>query len=249
MRVAIIGAGLGGLCVAQGLRQAGIEVAVYERDWSAAARAQGYRLSIDARGDEALRACLPERLFKLYEATCGQPSLGGALVVTDGEVLTQAGSMQFSQDASGRPAHGVAAPGRAVDRLILRETLLAGLVDSLRFGKEFRRYEEHGTEVEVHFADGTAVTADLLVAADGVGSRVRQQLLPEVSLVDTGTRWLGGRTLLDERLRAQLPDSVEDRAVWVRDSGKLWFLAPVFFEQPPNDAARGLWPGRQCTDY
>src|SRR2546421_12932729 len=31
-RVLVIGAGLGGLCLAQGLRQAGVDVAVYERD-------------------------------------------------------------------------------------------------------------------------------------------------------------------------------------------------------------------------
>ena len=32
LRVLVIGAGLGGLCLAQGLRKAGVDVAVYERD-------------------------------------------------------------------------------------------------------------------------------------------------------------------------------------------------------------------------
>src|SRR5215467_557408 len=47
-RIAIVGAGLAGLCLAQGLRQAGLNAAVFERDASAASRAQGYRISIDS---------------------------------------------------------------------------------------------------------------------------------------------------------------------------------------------------------
>ncbi len=38
LRVLVIGGGLGGLCLAQGLRKAGISVAVYERDSEPSAR-------------------------------------------------------------------------------------------------------------------------------------------------------------------------------------------------------------------
>ena len=41
--VVIIGAGLGGLCLAQGLRTAGIPVQVYERDARPGSRWEGYR--------------------------------------------------------------------------------------------------------------------------------------------------------------------------------------------------------------
>ena len=47
MRVAIIGGGIGGLCLAQGLKQAGVSVAVYERDRTPTARLQGFRIHID----------------------------------------------------------------------------------------------------------------------------------------------------------------------------------------------------------
>ena len=49
LRVAVVGAGLGGLCLTQGLLGAGADARVYERDAAPAARRQGYRLRLDAR--------------------------------------------------------------------------------------------------------------------------------------------------------------------------------------------------------
>ncbi|WP_433579549.1 FAD-dependent oxidoreductase [Nocardia brasiliensis] len=69
MHVVIAGAGVGGLCLAQGLRKNGIEATVLERDPSAHARFQGLRLRIDAHGRAALAACLPDNLYELAMAT------------------------------------------------------------------------------------------------------------------------------------------------------------------------------------
>jgi glycine/D-amino acid oxidase-like deaminating enzyme len=77
MRVIIIGGGLGGLCLAQGLHRAGVRVTVYERDPTAAIRQQGYRIHIDSRGAGGLHRCLPERLYKLFLATSGRPGAPG----------------------------------------------------------------------------------------------------------------------------------------------------------------------------
>ncbi|MEU0570899.1 NAD(P)-binding protein [Nonomuraea sp. NPDC005983] len=55
--VFVVGGGLGGLCLAHGLRRAGLGVTVYERDASAALRAQGYRIGLKDTGRRALRAC------------------------------------------------------------------------------------------------------------------------------------------------------------------------------------------------
>ena len=57
--VMIIGGGIGGLCLAQGLQHAGMRVTVYERtnvrtDWL-----QGYRIHINPAGARAPRDCLP----------------------------------------------------------------------------------------------------------------------------------------------------------------------------------------------
>lgn len=96
--------------------------------------------------------------------------------------------------------------GSAVDRLSLRQVLLAGLDDIVHFGKEFTRYEQQqdGTG-RAFFADGTSATGIVLVAADGVGSCTSEQFLPHTEVIDTGARWLGGKTILTNELRALLP--------------------------------------------
>jgi 2-polyprenyl-6-methoxyphenol hydroxylase-like FAD-dependent oxidoreductase len=244
-RVLIIGGGLGGLCLAQGLRAADCEVAVYERDATASARAQGYRISVDARGSGALRACLPSTLYQLFEATRGQPSTGVSRFIVEGTALKEVQTMRFPLT----PVPGAPMAGYAVDRLTLRETLLAGIQPLVHFGKEFTRYELlPGGRVRAHFADGTAEDGEVLVAADGVGSRVRQQHLPYLTLIDTGARWLGGRTVLDDRLLTLLPEALSDRAVWITDRGHDLFLASVLFQHVPDRVSEGYWPGLRYTD-
>ena len=54
--VTIIGGGLSGLCLTQALIRNGLEATVFERDSGPDVRGQGYRLTIDAIGSEALRA-------------------------------------------------------------------------------------------------------------------------------------------------------------------------------------------------
>jgi 2-polyprenyl-6-methoxyphenol hydroxylase-like FAD-dependent oxidoreductase len=244
-RILIIGGGLGGLCLAQALRRTDCEVAVYERDDTASARAQGYRISLDTRGAGALRECLPPKLYELFEATSGQPSTGMSSFVVEGDALREVSTERFPVEAS----QGIAMPGHAVDRLTLRETLLAGLEDVAHFGKEFTRYELlKSGGVRAHFADGTAVDGDVLVAADGVASRVRQQHLPHAALLDTGVRWLGGRTVLDDDLMSMLPEALSDRAIVISDGKRHMFLASVVFQHAPNQAAAELWPGLRYTN-
>src|SRR3954453_11811133 len=71
MRVLVIGGGLGGLCLAQGLRRHGVDVAVFERDADADTRRQGYRLHLDSRAASALRECLPPDRYARFQAITG----------------------------------------------------------------------------------------------------------------------------------------------------------------------------------
>jgi 2-polyprenyl-6-methoxyphenol hydroxylase-like FAD-dependent oxidoreductase len=57
--IAGAGAGLGGLCLAHGLRRAGVDVQVLERRPTPADQPSSYGIHLNASGLGALHACLP----------------------------------------------------------------------------------------------------------------------------------------------------------------------------------------------
>jgi hypothetical protein len=90
--VIVIGAGLGGLCLAQGLKKAGKSVSVYERDVSKSFRPQGYRIRIDPDGSTALQKNLSEDLWRLFQATCANIKIGLTTIdAIDAKLTTQSG--------------------------------------------------------------------------------------------------------------------------------------------------------------
>jgi 2-polyprenyl-6-methoxyphenol hydroxylase-like FAD-dependent oxidoreductase len=194
LHVIIIGGGIGGLTLAQGLKKSGVNVAVYERDRTMTDRVQGYRVHINPAGSLALHECLPPELFETLARTCGKPSRGIRFVTERMKVLISFDMINLPQGVNGDHI----ALDRSVSRITLREVLLAGLDDVVRFGKTFERYEELPTgRVLAHFGDGTSAEGDVLVAADGGGSRVRRQFLPHAERVDTGIIGIAGKVFLD----------------------------------------------------
>jgi 2-polyprenyl-6-methoxyphenol hydroxylase-like FAD-dependent oxidoreductase len=67
--VIVIGAGLGGLSLAQSLRRTGIHVQIFERDHGPFDRPQGYRLHLDADAINACKEVLSPELNAVFEAT------------------------------------------------------------------------------------------------------------------------------------------------------------------------------------
>lgn len=234
MKVIVVGAGLGGLTLAHGLRRAGIDVAVYERD-GALGRPQGVSLHVDDRGAAALRSCLPPAHAAMAEATMGgQREQTLTLSDVDGE-LTVVGT-QSSDGMAGR-----ARPGRQVHRPLLRAVLLTELDDVVRFGAEFTRFEQRadGT-VRALFADGGTDTADVLVGADGIGSAVRRRYLPDVRVVDTGRRMIMGATPLRAVAGTGLPELIGDSPASAQVRGTMMALGVLRFTQRPA-IAREKW--------
>jgi salicylate hydroxylase len=203
----IIGGGIGGLTLAQGLKKVGVSVAVYERDRTITDRMQGYRVHINPAGSLALHECLPPQLFDAFERMCGKPAQGIRFVTERMNVLLSFD--RFDPQVGGDDV----ARHRSVSRITLRQVLLSGLDDVVHFGKTFVRYEELPSgRVVAHFADGTAAEGDVLIAADGGGSRVRRQFLPHAERIDTGIVGVAGKVFLDggnrERIAAELRDGM-----------------------------------------
>jgi 2-polyprenyl-6-methoxyphenol hydroxylase-like FAD-dependent oxidoreductase len=234
-RVGIIGGGIAGLTLAQGLKQAGIAVAVYERDRTRSDRLQGYRVHISPAGSRALHDCLPPPLFDAFVATCGQS--GGAFTFFD-DRLRELLRIDAAQGA------GPAASHHSVSRITLRQVLLAGLDDVVQFDKTFERYALDDAGVTAQFADGSTARCDVLVAADGGNSRVRRQLLPLAERRDTGVRAIAGKVALTAEARARLaPALLRGGALMMAPQRLSFFMAPQEFaaaHAPAADIAAGI---------
>jgi 2-polyprenyl-6-methoxyphenol hydroxylase-like FAD-dependent oxidoreductase len=212
LRVVVVGGGIGGLCLAQGLKKAGVQVSVYERDRTQWSRLQGFRIHIDPDGSAALHQCLPENLWQAFTSTCGDFSQGFTMLNERLEEL-----MKFRQHTA---SQDLVARHRSVSRMTLRQVLLSGLGDAVHFDKRFDRYERHADgRIVAFFEDGSTAEGDVLVAADGVNSRVRQQYLPGNDPIDTGVIGLGGRIPLTDGVMAMLPPCLLDGPAMVLPSG------------------------------
>lgn len=66
------------------------------------------------------------------------------------------------------------------DRAKLRDWLLTNV--NVHWGKRFTHYEQDQDSVTAFFEDGTSYSGTVLVGADGINSRVRDQLLPDPGL-------------------------------------------------------------------
>ena len=200
-KVCIIGAGTGGLCLAQGLKQDRVEVVVYERDHSPSDHLQGYRLSISATGRRALQACLPEALFEKLIANCAKPSETVAFLDHHLNWL-----LVIDLPHGDRKAADSELP---VSRRALRQILVEGLDSVIQYGKKFVAFEDAPQgAVTVHFEDGSSATGDVLIGADGAGSHLRTQLLPQARRVKTGIVAISGKLGLSEDVRRATPDLV-----------------------------------------
>jgi 2-polyprenyl-6-methoxyphenol hydroxylase-like FAD-dependent oxidoreductase len=239
--VLVVGAGIGGLCLAQGLKQSGISVAVYERDASARFRGQGWRIGLKREGAQALRDCLPERLFELCLATSIRPAR--RMVFLDHRLREK-----FARPLP-HPPDGPDPASFGVNRLTLREILLAGLDGMVRFGKTFQRFEPLGDgRVRAHFADGSSATGDLLVGAEGTNSVVRDLLVPDAGFDDLGA-FIYGRTQVTEELLASVPEVLVDTFNRVTaPDGVALSVATCRTWEPPAGASARLAPEVRLTE-
>lgn len=237
LRVAIIGGGTGGLCLAQALHRAGVRVAVYERSRTRTERLQGYRVHINSHGAAAMHDCLPPDLWQSFVDTTGT-SGGNFGFVTEqlDELLFLDEEMFTTENPDPAASH------HSVSRITLHQVLSAGLDGVLHFGKELERYEPaaDGT-VTCHFTDGTTATADVLIGADGANSRVRRQFLPHAERVDTGIRNIAGKLPLTDETRAWLPPPITQGPKSVMPPrGCGFFTAPHDFGDHGGVSANGI---------
>ncbi|MET9224584.1 FAD-dependent monooxygenase [Lentzea sp. NPDC003310] len=183
MRVAVVGGGIGGLALGAGLRRRGYEVAVFDRDTDVTATG-GYHITLDQRAQSALERLVDPAVLRRLRAS------GSALRLRDRDAFW---------DRRGRLlGHGPDLSGSAsidVDRITLRSLLAEAVGEDLHLGRPVSGVglDERG-KPRVEFTDGTSVTADLVVGADGTHSVVARHLAKGATNRPAGIIGFSGRT-------------------------------------------------------
>lgn len=164
MDVVVVGGGIGGLALGAGLRRRGFEVTVYDRDTDVAATG-GYHITLDDRAQSALDQLVPPQTMRRLLASASALRLRDRDVFWDrrGRVLG------YGPDLAGSGSVDV-------DRITLRILLAEAVGADLRLGHAVTGVGSADGRPCVTFADGTSVTADLVVGADGAHSVVAEHL-------------------------------------------------------------------------
>ncbi|HET6356817.1 NAD(P)/FAD-dependent oxidoreductase [Streptomyces sp.] len=166
-RIAVVGAGLGGLACARVLQLHGRSVTVFEGEASVDARPQGGTLDMHAdTGQIALRAAGLLDRFSTLSRPEGQE---WRLLDTATAALLPDQGPADDEGADNRPE---------IDRGQLRGLLLESLTaGTVRWGRAVSGVTPLGDGTcRLLFSDGTAEDFDLVVGADGAWSRVRPAL-------------------------------------------------------------------------
>ena len=206
--VVIIGAGIAGLGLAQGLKRNGIDFSIHERDPAVDYRAQGYRIKIFPDTIGHLKQLLSSELWEEFENSCAETVMGESTV----NALTA--SLISSRALGGIKPY-------TVDRAVLRKVLIQGLEGKIHFGKELRDYEVDSDGVTVFFRDGSRAVGSLLVGADGGRSAVRQIFMPQFKVVDPKGVCIFGKTPITEALKHRIMPKMLQWFCVIRDTAPI----------------------------
>lgn len=205
-RVAIVGAGVGGLALALALRERGIDAQLYER--TGELREVGAAVYLAANSTRFIpRFGLAEE----FEAVSWHPS---ALIYRDGR----------SGDVIGRHRgelyeRSYGAPGWGIHRAELQRILSEAVgPERIHLSKELTDLSDDGDEVTLTFTDGTQASANLVVGADGARSVVRKWLIGRDDKIYTGRSGFRGLVPLSDLPNLPDPGALQ---FWIGPGGHL----------------------------
>jgi salicylate hydroxylase/6-hydroxynicotinate 3-monooxygenase len=174
-RIAIIGAGMGGLATAAALRTMGLSATVYEQARRFARVGAGIQV-----GCNAMHVLRGIGLESTMRATAFYPRSWNNRDWQTGEV-------RFDQIFGPRAERKYGAPYLLAHRGDLHEALAEAVPESsLRLGHTLVGLDESREGVRMSFANGDTVMADVVIAADGVHSTVKDLLFGESAVNVTG---------------------------------------------------------------
>jgi 6-hydroxynicotinate 3-monooxygenase len=165
LRIAIVGAGMGGLATAAALRRVGIDVAVYEQAMQFARIGAGIQI-----GCNAMKVLRELGLEQRLRAQSFYPRSWNNRDWRTGEIKFD---MIFGESAERK----FGAPYLLAHRGDLHAALASAVpAECVKLGHRLVGLDEVGDGVRLSFANGATALADAVVGADGVHSLVREIL-------------------------------------------------------------------------
>ncbi len=172
LRVAVVGGGIGGLAAANALHRLGVPVRVYEQ--APRLTEVGAGLNLAPNGLRQLRrlgfAAALERLGARWLDTrfCRSDGTAVAPILTAGPE----GLVEY----------------RGMHRADLVELLAAALpAGTVRTGYRCTGFEQDERQAALQFANGESVTADVVIAADGIHSALQRYVVPPAPPLFSGS--------------------------------------------------------------
>lgn len=196
-RALIIGGGIGGLAAALACVRSGASVELFERAGEFAEVGAGIQL-----GPNVVRVL---EGWGLSDALAGVAAYPERLQVRSVAKGRELGVLRLGATAVARYGSPYVTIHRADIHALLLASVRAHGDVQLHVGSAVERYEHIDNEVSVHTEQGGAASGDLLVGADGLWSRVRQQMLRDGAPVATGHlayRAMVPQSSLPEHLRS-----------------------------------------------
>ncbi len=163
-RIHVIGAGIGGLSLALALEKVGLQCEVHEAASELGEVGAGVQI-----GPNASRVLAHLGLGEALDRVGVRPATGDLRRWEDGAILT---SQPLGSEVEATFGH----PYFHVHRHDLHSLLRDAVTAPIHLGRRCVGVEETADGVVAAFADGSSVTADVLVGADGVHSAVRTAL-------------------------------------------------------------------------
>lgn len=172
----IAGAGVGGLTAALALHRRGIPVSVYEKHVGLQHHTTGFTLWSYA-------------IARLAELGIGAPELEGVgNPVEVMEIRNQKGRL-ISKMPVGEVSRKLGFDSYEIRRPRLLEAIEAKLpAGTVHRGSECVGAANDGGPASLELSDGSRVTADLVIGADGIHSRLRESVVGPTELRDSGYR-------------------------------------------------------------
>lgn len=197
-KVAVIGAGPGGLSAALALHQAGFTVKLFERHREI--KSIGGAILLNAIGMYILRS-YGANVDDLHTVDVSEfrRADGRHRVTwrTEPELIRRAGAKGW-----------ISGTMRSFVYKKMLDVMSEGIIET---GHAFSSYEETADGVRVHFADGDSYDADLVVGADGIDSPVRTQIWGREELKNVGIRVTLGWGEVNDAPRTHMICSHDER--------------------------------------